>query len=599
MKLLIVESKGKIEKLQSILGPEWKVAACFGHVRDLPPKALGFSESDFEPDYEETERGAGIIGRLKTLVKSASEVYLASDPDREGEAIAWHLWQCLKLKDYKRITFAEITESAVKAAIAAPRKIDMAQVDAQKARRVLDRAYGWLTSGPLSRACGCKSAGRVQTPGVCLIVERERARTEFTTTTHYGVELSFEAVDNVADGWKAQWISKDWIPDGQEYLLDKDVAAKVEALRTLEILDCQQSEARKAPPAPFSTSALQQTAKKALGFAPKKTMQLAQGLYESGAITYMRTDSVNLSAEAQESIRRFCIERQWPVLATPRTWKAKGNAQEAHECVRPTHIEIESAGETEDHKKLYALIRLRALATQLEDTVYAVTVLKLGADVDGKQALFEARGRSVVSPGWRVVYDGSGAVADDGDAEGGDGQEPASPVPAMKVGSKATAVAARLLTKNTKPPTRYDEASLVRELEKRGIGRPSTYVSIIETIKDRGYVALEKDQFVPTPLGYTLYDAVKGRFAFVEYETTQNLESALDGIVEGKTSYNAVVAPAYSALAAEVDGFTKATGKVCPECGKAMRHIVKPAKGKNKGYDFWGCTGFPDCKHTM
>lgn len=597
MKLLIVESKGKIEKLQSILGPEWKVAACFGHVRDLPTKNLGFSESDFQPDYEETERGAGIIGRLKNAVKSAEEVYLASDPDREGEAIAWHLWQCLNLKDYKRITFAEITESAVKAAISSPRKIDMAQVDAQKARRVLDRAYGWLTSRPLSSACGCKSAGRVQTPGVCLIVERERERTEFKTTTHYGVELSFEAVDNVQDGWKAQWISKDWIPDGQEYLLDKEAAAKVEALRTLEVLDCQQSEARKAPPAPFSTSVLQQAAKKALGFAPKKTMQLAQGLYESGHITYMRTDSVNLSAEAQESIRRYCIDRQWAVVATPRTWKAKGNAQEAHECIRPTHIEVESAGETEDHKKLYALIRLRALATQMDDAVYAVTSLKLGGDVDGKQVLFEARGRSVASPGWRVVYDG-GTAADDGDAEN-EGQEPASPVPAMKVGSKATAVAGRLLTKNTKPASRYDEASLVRELEKRGIGRPSTYVSIIETIKDRGYVTLEKDQFIPTALGYTLYDATKGRFGFVEYETTQNLESALDGIVEGKTTYNAVVAPAYSALLAEVDNFVKATGKVCPECGKPMRHIVKPAKGKFKGCDFWGCTGYPDCKHTM
>lgn len=596
MKLLIVESKGKIEKLQSILGAEWRVAASFGHVRDLPQKSLGFSAPSFEPAYETTERGGGVLGRLQALVKSADTVYLASDPDREGEAIAWHLRECLTLKAYQRITFTEITEAAVKAALAAPRQIDQAQVDAQKARRVLDRAYGYLTSGPLSRASGCKSAGRVQSPAVCLIVERERERTAFTTTTHYDVELVFEAVDNIAEGWKAQWQSRDWIPDGQEYLVDKAVASKVEALRTLEVLDCQQSESRKAPPAPFSTSSLQQTANKVLKFPAKKTMELAQKLYEGGHITYMRTDSFNLSAEAQEQIRRYCLERQWPVLATSRTWKAKGNAQEAHECIRPTHIEVESAGETEEQQQLYRLIRLRALASQLEDTVYAVTALKLGGDVEGKEAVFEARGRSVVSPGWRVVYDGSGAAAEDGDAEG---EEPASPVPAMKVGSKATAVSAKLLTKNTKPPSRYDEASLVKELEKRGIGRPSTYVTIIETIKDRGYVTLGKGQFEPTPLGNTLYDTLKGKFAFVEYEATEKLENALDGIVEGKMTYNAVVAPAYAALVKEIEAFEGATGKMCPECGKPMRRHVKPAKGKLKGYDFWGCSGYPECKYTM
>ncbi len=288
-KLLILESPGKVKKVQEILGPGWKVAASVGHVRDLPVKEMGVAAPDFKPQYIPTDRGKEVLSRLAGMVKNAEAVYLATDPDREGEAIAWHLQDALKLKDARRVTYAEITEKAIKAALDAPRSIDMALVAAQEGRRVLDRFCGYMVSGPLSNVAGQKiSAGRVQSPAVRLVVEREREIQDFRSTTHYGVELTFENVDNITDGWKAVWQAKPWLSDGQEYLLDKTLADKAAALRSLDVLDCKESESRSAPPAPFTTSSLQQAASNALKFTPKQTMQLAQKLYEGGHITYMR-----------------------------------------------------------------------------------------------------------------------------------------------------------------------------------------------------------------------------------------------------------------------------------------------------------------------
>lgn len=599
MKLLIVESPGKVKKIQDILGPEWRVAASVGHVRDMPVKRIAVSAPDFKPEYEETERGADVLRRLAGMAKSADEVYLATDPDREGEAIAWHVAEALRLKAPKRVTFDSITEAPIKAAVAAPREIDMDLVRAQEARRVLDRFCGYLVSGPLSRASGAKmSAGRVQSPATRMIVERERAIRAFTSTTHFGVEMGFESVDNITDGWRAQWNVKPWLADGEEYLLDTSVAEAVAALRTFDVLDCKESESRSAPAAPFTTSALQQAASRKLKFSAKKTMELAQGLYEKGDITYMRTDSPNLSPEAVEAIRSFCSEKGLPVVAQPRTWKAKGGAQEAHEAIRPTHTDVEEAGETEEHKALYRLIRLRALASQLEDAVYSVIVLRLGADVDGKQALFEARGKALLAHGWKMLEK---EAKDDGDEE--DGESADNPVPVVKAGSKVTAVSGKLLTKKTTPPARYTVASFVGELERRGIGRPATYAAIMETIAKREYVKVEKGFYAPTALGETLIDNMTGRFSFVDYDFTSNMETLLDDVAQGKTTYNAVIAPAYAKLFEEVSAFEKATGKTCPECGKPMIRRVgtKKGKGKEKGasYDFWGCSGYPDCKHTL
>ena len=592
-KLLILESPGKVKKVQEILGPGWKVAASVGHVRDLPVKEMGVAAPDFKPQYLPTDRGKDVLSRLAGMVKNAEEVFLATDPDREGEAIAWHLQDALKLKNAKRVTYAEITESAIRAALSNPRSIDMALVAAQEGRRVLDRFCGYLVSGPLSNAVGEKlSAGRVQSPAVRLVVELEKEIKAFSSTTHYGAELTFENVDNITDGWKAALLVKPWLEEDQEYLLDKSLAEKAAALRSLDVLDCTESESRVAPPAPFTTSTLQQAASSSLKFTPKQTMQLAQRLYEQGAITYMRTDSPNLSQEAVDAFRAYCEAQGWPVVDKPRTWKSKEGAQEAHEAIRPTHIEVEEAGTSADEKALYRLIRLRSLACQLEDAVYAVRTLQLGTDVDGKQALFEAKGRTLVSQGWKIL-----TAEDSATEESDDSPELANPVPAMKPGTKATALSGNLLTKKTKPAPRFTEASLVRELEKRGIGRPSTYAAIIDTISSRKYVTTEKRFLVPTPLGEKIVSGLCGHFSFIEYDFTRTMEQSLDDIAEGKAEYRAVIASAHDQLFREVQEFAKATGKVCEKCGKPMVHRVKKAGKDGKGgYDFWGCTGWPECK---
>lgn len=590
-KLLILESPGKVKKVREYLGSGWKVEASVGHVRDLPPKEMGVAAPDFIPKYLPTDRGKEVLGKLGKLVKESEAVYLATDPDREGEAIAWHLADALKIKSPKRITYTEITAKAVKDAVDAPRSIDMDLVAAQEGRRVLDRLCGYMVSGPLSNMAGERlSAGRVQTPAVRLVVERERAIRDFRSTTYYGAELTFETVDNIKAGWTAVWTVKPWVADGQEYLLDKELAEKAAALRNLDVLDCKETESRSAPPAPFTTSSLQQAAYNSLKFTPKQTMQIAQKLYEQGAITYMRTDSPNLSGEAVESCRAYCEAQGWPVVDTPRAWKAKDSAQEAHEAIRPTHIEAEEAGETADEKALYQLIRLRVLAAQLEDAVYSVRLLQLVADLDGQQAIFEAKGRTLVSPGWKTLLQNDTAECDPE-------TEPENSVPMMKPGTKATAISGTMLTRKTKPAARYTEASLVRELEKLGIGRPSTYAAILDTIQQRGYVKTDKRNLVPTPLGEKVVDALSGKFSFADYEFTKSMEQALDDIAEGKAQYKAVVSNAYKQLEHELQAFLKATGKACPECGKPMIHRVKvPGKDGKGGYDFWGCSGWPECK---
>ena len=362
-------------------------------------------------------------------------------------------------------------------------------------------------------------------------------------------------------------------------------------LRSLEILDCEESEARVAPPTPFTTSSLQQAASNALKFKPKQTMSLAQALYEQGHITYMRTDSPNLSQEAVAVIRAYADGQGWPLPDKPRTWKAKDGAQEAHEAIRPTHIEEEDAGETADEKALYRLIRVRALASQLADSVYAVRLLRLSADVDGKQATFEAKGRTLQEQGWKVLLAADEATKDDAE------DEPDNPVPALQSGAQVTALSGRVLTKKTKPPTRYTLASLVRELENRGIGRPSTFAAILDTIQTREYIKEEKRYLVPTPLGVQVVDALVNAFSFVDYAFTKEMEQALDDIASGKTKYQQVVATAFNRLMDEVTRFDSAHAVLCPECqSPKLRHIVKEDTKNVRGYDFFAC---PDCEATF
>jgi len=400
-------------------------------------------------------------------------------------------------------------------------------------------------------------------------VEREREIKAFTSTTYYGAELTFEQVDNITDGWKATWTTKAFLPEGSEYLTDKALSEKAAAIRSLTVLDCVESESKAAPPAPFTTSSLQQSASNVLKFSPKRTMELAQRLYEAGLITYMRTDSPNLSQEAIEAIRSLVETKGWPLPDAPRTWKAKAGAQEAHEAIRPTHFEHADAGENDDERALYALIFIRTLASQLADAVYAVRVLRLGAQLDGKEAVFEARGRVLLTPGWKVL-----AQKDAQEDQAEEETEPENPVPLIKPGSKVLALSGKLLTKKTKPAPRYTDAALVRELEKRGIGRPSTYAAILDTLQTRGYVTLEKRFLIPTPLGSKLIDALAGRFSFADYDFTSGMEQSLDDIASGKAEYRVIVSKAYEKLHGELAAFLKATGKTCPKCGKAMLQRV-------------------------
>lgn len=582
MKLLIVESPGKIKKLQSILGAEWRVAASCGHVRDLPNQGYGLEPPDFTLRYMETK--PDVLKKLGALAKDADEVFLASDPDREGEGIAWHLKDALGLKTYKRVTYTAITPQDVRAGLDSPRDIDMNLVHAQEARRALDRLCGYMVSGPLGRAVleEKMSAGRVQSPAVRLVVERERAIRSFVSTTHFGVELLFEAVENISDGWKAAWLPREgWLEEGQEYFLDKSAAEKIAALRTLDILSCDEKESRAAPPAPFTTSSMQQAASNALKFKPKKTMELAQKLYEAGHITYMRTDSPNLSESAIAEIRAYCDAQGWPLPAKPRTWKSKVGAQEAHEAIRPTHVDVEEAGETDDEKALYRLVRIRTLASQLADAVFDVRVARLAGDVDGKKAVFEAKGRTLREQGWKVVMAADASLADAEEAE------PDNAVPDLKAGCQATAIRGEVKTKKTKPAARFSEASLIREMEKRGIGRPATYAAIMENITSRTYVKEEKGFLVPTPRGEKLVDALVGAFGFLDLDFTSHMEERLDDVAGGKVSYVECVGVFHAQLMEELGKFVQAHAVPCPACGdrEQFRHICS----KEKGWNFWGC----------
>ena len=593
--LLIVESPGKVKKIQSFLGENWQVMASVGHVRDLPRDDLGVDESSFRPRYLATERGKSVIAKLAKAVQGADCVYLATDPDREGEAIAWHLTDALHLKQPRRVTYSEITEQAVKKALASPRGLDMDLVAAQEGRRVLDRLVGYKVSGPLSRAIGGKkSAGRVQSPALRLVVDREREIKAFVVTTHYGVNLIFDRVENITPGWVATWLVKDWLEPGQSYLLNKELATRIATeTRKVTVLNCEEAESRSAPPAPFTTSTLQQAASAALKISPKETMGLAQRLYEAGHITYMRTDSPNLSDEAVAVIQEYCRSQDWPVVAKPRHWKSKDGAQEAHEAIRPTHIDVEDAGETDREKALYALIRRRTLASQLADAVFDVRTVRLQADlISGRAPEFEAKGRSLKEPGWKVVMEKDEAAEEETEKE--------NPVPHVQKGSQLMVGAGLVTVHKTKPPVRYTEASLIKALEERGIGRPSTYAAILENILTREYVCLEKRKLLPTPEGEAVVEALSQCFGFLDFSYTRSMEERLDALATGKAHYVEVMRQFHSGLEGELKAFSAKTAHPCPECGKPLRRITKkPGKDGRGGYDFWGCTGYPDCNASF
>lgn len=601
MKLMVVESPNKVKKIEAILGKGWLVLASVGHVRDLPTDTLGVDEASFAPQYvfvpsrkvpgrdKPFPGGKERVQRMAKAAKDAEAVYLATDPDREGEAIAWHINEALHLRDAQRVTFSEITAKAILAAVANPRRIDMNLVRAQEARRVLDRLVGYKVTRAISDQAGTwRTAGRVQSPAVRLVVELERAIRNFKPTTHYGAQLTF------APGWRASWQLNPLLPEGQMLWMDAPFAERVAAVRTVHVAQFADSEKREGPPAPFTTSTLQQAASVALKLRPKATMDAAQKLFEAGVISYHRTDDPNLYTETFEQLESWAAGQGMDVHKPRRKWKSKDSAQEAHEAIHPTHIEVEQAGDSDEQRALYQLIRNRTLAAVLPDAVYAVRTAILSADepVDGHEVTFEAKGRTLTQPGWRTIYI---ELHDENEEESPD-EAADNPIPRLARGQALTPESGRVLTQKTKAPSRYSEATLIRDMEKRGIGRPSTYAAIMENIAHRGYISVDKKRRLHAEeAGEILTDALVGTFQFVDLDFTSELEDQLDGIASGKRQYTQVVAATATQLAAELGELhlDAPPAHPCPTCSKAMRQM----RGANG--TFWGCTGYPACTTTL
>jgi len=534
MKLMIIESPGKLAKLRSLLGPGWNVQASIGHVRDLPLDRIGAEPPEFIPEFEVTERGRRILGGLAKAVWDADEVYLATDPDREGEALAWHLAECLSLGErYHRVSFNEITAKAIKDAIAHPRKIDMDLVRSQEARRVIDKLVGYTLSPAVSRQLGAAlSVGRVQTPAVRLVCARAAERQRAERSPSYGVTLEF-------DGWWAAW-------DGsEEERRDAALVEKIAAAKTAVTMSCETRTLTEAPPPPLNTAGMLQASYRRLGLSCMDTMRLAQTLYERGAITYHRTDNPNIGADSLSEIARELDALGLACMALPRTFPLPPGAQAGHPAITPTHWSVKTEGLGKNSEALYKLIRLRGLLSQAEDAVYRARVARLTVDLGRVVVPFVAVRKAWLKKGWRSLFRGEAARDPDSSF--------ANPVPKLVAGGVVAVRGARVRKRPL--PEHYDEASLVAKLEHEGVGRPSTYAAIIHRVLLRGLVARReqdgKSSLVPTKAGISVLAMLVGQSRFVEIDYTRGMELKLDAIASGKSGYADVVSEAHSLLAAE------------------------------------------------
>ena len=581
MKLLIVESPAKAKTISKYLDGKFTVKASVGHIRDLPKsnkKAIDI-EGGFIPHYEISKGKEKIVSEIKNLAGEADEVLLATDPDREGEAIAWHIAQAAHLKNPQRVVFHEITKDAVTEAIQHPRGIDMNLKTAQEARRVLDRLVGYDLSGLIWKKVRYGlSAGRVQSPALRIIMEREREIRAFIPVKFWAITADVE------NKGKIQFVL--FCSEEPKELKEAEKILDVGNKEKWIVKDIKETEFKKLPRAPFITSTLQQAASSRLGFAPSKTMSIAQKLYEAGLITYMRTDSTNLSDVAISQIASVVEKKFNKSYFTPRTFAKKSkNAQEAHEAIRPTDFSKESAGFSDEQKRLYKLIWSRTVASQMKEanTLRTKMLVEVGG---GKIPDFYINGSRILFDGWMSVD----PMAKKEDVE----------LPKVSVGEELKLIKMNSEEKETEPPTRYSEAGLVKELEKRGIGRPSTYASIIKTLLDRGYVTKESKALVPTDTGDIVSTFLEDNFAkYISDSFTAEMEDGLDEIADGKKEYVKTLKDFYGPFQKDVkskDKIEKITnlgkapdGVKCPTCGGDM--IIKLGKtGK-----FLSCEKFPDC----
>jgi len=562
--LVIVESPAKAKTIEKFLGKDFQVESSYGHISDLPSKELGINvEGDFSPKYIVSDDKKPVVKKLKFLAKKAETVWLASDEDREGEAIAWHLKEQLGLKDEntKRIVFHEITKNAILKAVENPRDIDYNMVNAQQARRVLDRLVGYELSPVLWRKVkGGLSAGRVQSVAVRLIVERERSIQEFTTQSHYKVAAEFSNIEGKT--FKAT------IPKNFDSKNEAEKFLKSCSNADFTITDLTKKPAKKSPAAPFTTSTLQQEASRKLGFPVAKTMQVAQRLYEAGLITYMRTDSVNLSADARDAAAAEITNYYGKEYSKQRVFKSKAKgAQEAHEAIRPTNMKMHSVDSEYDQNRLYDLIWKRTLASQMSDAQLERTNMKIENSENSK--IFTANGEMIKFEGFLKVY-----------LEGNDNEdeEQAGMLPALKAGEKLEYIFINATQRFTSPPYRFTEASLVKQLEELGIGRPSTYAPTISTVQRRGYVekgqnegeernyeqmilaagqvkiqsllektGSNKNKLVPTDIGNIVNDFLVANFSnILDFGFTAKVESSFDDISEGEENWTEMIKGFYN-----------------------------------------------------
>ena len=605
-KLIIVESPAKANTIKKFLGGSTKVVASMGHIRDLPKSKLGVNiENDFEPEYINIRGKGDLIKSLKADAKKAKKVYLATDPDREGEAIAWHLAKILEDNKEKitRVTFNEITKSAVQKAIKEPRDIDLDTVDAQQARRILDRIVGYKISPLLwKKVKRGLSAGRVQSVAVKLIVDRENEIENFIPQEYWNIyanlkdeksKKEFEARFYGKDGKKQEITSKEQVDE---------ILKNIEKSKYV-VSDIKKSEKKRNPAPPFTTSTMQQEASRKLGFTLKKTMSVAQGLYEGvkisdrgtvGLITYMRTDSTRISEEARAAAKTHILSTYGEEFYENRYYKTNKDAQDAHEGIRPTYSDIEPDDIkdelTKDQYKLYKLIYNRFMASQMKPAIYDTMAVNIKAnEYDSK-----ANGQSLKFKGFMILYV-------EGTDEKEDEQE--GMLPELQENQEVKLIKINPKQSFTEPPSRYTEASLVKALEEKGIGRPSTYSPTITTILERRYIEKIQKQLAPTELGKIVNKLLTENFAdIINVEFTAKIENEFDEIAEGKEEWKKMIREFYKPFETELEKaeqnlehvklVDEVSDVVCDKCGKMM--VYKFGRyGK-----FLACSGFPECRNT-
>ena len=605
-KLVIVESPAKANTIKKFLGGNSKVVASMGHIRDLPKSKLGVDiEHDFEPEYINIRGKGTLINSLKKDAKEAKCVYLATDPDREGEAIAWHLAYILGLdpKTVYRVTFNEITKSAVQKGISSPRTIDLNLTDAQQARRVLDRIVGYKISPVLWRKVQKGlSAGRVQSVAVRLIVEREEEIENFKPEEYWNITLVASDLET-ATKFDCKFVGKSGKKMELHTKEDVDkVLADLEGAKYI-VKEVKKGEKKRTPAPPFTTSTMQQEASRKLSFAIKKTMSVAQSLYEgvrlpghglTGLITYMRTDSTRISEEARAAAKEVVTSKFGEEYYENRYYKTKSEAQDAHEGIRPAHIEIDPASIkdslTPDQYKLYRLIYNRFIASQMTNAVYDT----LTVNIDGNDYNFRANGQTLKFKGFMALY-----VEDEDNSK----EEEFTKIPPLKENEEVKKEELKSKQSFTEPPPRYTEASLVKTLEEKGIGRPSTYAPTITTILTRRYIEKDKKQLVPTELGRSVNKYLVENFPdIIDVTFTAKIEEQFDKVAEGQENWKQIMREFYGPFSetlkkAEADSErvqveAEVSDVPCDKCGRMM--VIKYGRfGK-----FLACPGYPDCKNA-